>query len=33
MEKGKSLVYDKAYLFAIRIVKAFQFLSRGQTRI
>ena len=30
MEKGKSLVYDKAYLFAIRIVKAFQFLQEDK---
>lgn len=30
MEKGKSLVYDKAYLFAIRIVKAFQFLQNDK---
>ena len=28
MEKGKSLVYDKAYSFAIRIVKAYKFLQK-----
>lgn len=29
----KSLVYDKAYVFAIRIVKAYQFLNEKQEYI
>ncbi len=28
-----SLVYDKAYAFAIRIVKAYKFLNEGQEYI